>query len=196
MSGSTHSKGVFILTSYVGYKYAQRYPLTLSASLTFEQLYSGVEGDSASSTELYALLSSVARLPIKQYIAVTGSVNQKGEIQPIGGVTEKIEGFFEVCRHRGLTGKQGVMIPYQNVDELTLSDEVVDAVAAGQFHIYPVRTVDEGIEILTGIPAGIPDENGDYLENTVHGIVSKKLRENMETLLSLGKKMEGKSEED
>lgn len=195
MSGSTHSKGVFIFTSYVGYKYAQRYPLTLSASITFEQLYSGVEGDSASSTELYALLSSVAQVPIKQYIAVTGSVNQKGEIQPIGGVTEKIEGFFEVCRHRGLTGKQGVMIPQQNVDELTLSDEVVEAVAAGLFHIYPVRTVDEGIEILMGIPAGIPDEHGDYLEHTVHGLVSRKLRENMETLLKLGKKTEDASEE-
>ena len=196
MSGSTHSKGVFILTSYIGYKYAQKYPLTLAASLTFEQLYSGVEGDSASSTELYALMSSVAKLPIHQYIAVTGSVNQKGEIQPIGAVTEKIEGFFEVCRHRGLTGRQGVMIPHQNVDELTLSDDVVDAVAAGQFHIYPVRTVDEGIEILTGVPAGIPDENGDYLEKTVHGMVSNKLRENMEILLSLGKKMEGQREED
>ena len=154
MSGTSHSKGVLILSGYLGQKYAQKSPLTLTASLTFEQLYDGVDGDSASSTELYAILSSLAEVPIRQYIAVTGSVNQKGEIQPIGGATQKIEGFFAVCQLKGLNGKQGVMIPHQNVNDLALSDEVIAAVKAGNFHVYPVKTIDEGIELLTGIPAG------------------------------------------
>lgn len=187
MSGTSHTKGVLILSGFLGEKYAQKQPLTLTASLTFEQLYEGVDGDSASSTELYAILSSLAGLPIKQYIAVTGSVNQKGEVQPIGGATQKIEGFFAVCKIKGLTGKQGVMIPYQNVDELTLSDEVIEAVRQGQFHIYPVKTIDEGIEILTGVPAGERQPDGSYSPSTVHHLVSMKLKEFMETILKLAK---------
>jgi len=175
MSGSIHDKGVLILTGYLGDKFAQDFPLTISASICFEQLYDGIEGDSASSTELYALLSSLSELPIKQYIAVTGSVNQKGEIQPIGGVNEKIEGFFETCRTRGLNGNEGVIIPWQNVVNLMLKDEIVEAVEEGKFHIYPVKSIDEGIEILTDIPAGIRDENGNYPENTVYYMVQKKI---------------------
>ncbi|EAX48982.1 ATP-dependent protease [Thermosinus carboxydivorans Nor1] len=190
MSGTSHSKGVMILSGYLGQKYAQRQPLTLTASLTFEQLYDGVDGDSASSTELYAILSSLSGLPIKQYIAVTGSVNQKGEIQPIGGATQKIEGFFAVCKIKGLTGQQGVMIPYQNINNLTLSDEVVAAVREGKFHIYPVRTIDEGIEILTGVPAGQLQPDGTYPPGTVHYLVSKKLEEYTQTLVKLGKSVE------
>lgn len=175
MSGSIHDKGVMILTGYLGDKFAQNFPLTISASICFEQLYSGVDGDSASSTELYALLSSLSELPIKQYIAVTGSVNQKGEIQPIGGVNEKIEGFFQTCKARGLKGNEGVMIPWQNVANLMLKDEVIEAVKEGTFHIYPVKSIDEGIEILTDTVAGIRDENGNYPENTVFDMVQKKI---------------------
>ncbi|HOS69117.1 MAG TPA: ATP-binding protein [Bacillota bacterium] len=175
MSGSIHDKGVLILTGYLGDKFAQEFPLTISASICFEQLYDGVEGDSASSTELYALLSSLSELPIKQYIAVTGSVNQKGEIQPIGGVNEKIEGFFQTCKTRGLKGNEGVMIPWQNVDNLMLKDEVIEAVREGKFHIYPVKTIDEGIEILTGTASGTRDESGNYPENTVFYLVQKKI---------------------
>ncbi|MGB9779683.1 Lon protease family protein [Caldanaerobacter sp.] len=150
MSGRIHDKGVMILTGYLGSKFAKDFPLTLSARIVFEQSYEGVEGDSASSTELYALLSSLSDVPIKQGIAVTGSVNQFGEIQPVGGVTYKIEGFYKVCKEKGLTGEQGVIIPYQNVSNLVLSDEVVEAVEKGVFHIYSVKTVEEGMEILTG----------------------------------------------
>jgi lon-related putative ATP-dependent protease len=175
-SGSIHDKGVMILTGYLGYKYAQDKPLALSASIVFEQLYSGVEGDSASSTELYAILSSLANMPINQNFAVTGSVNQRGEIQPIGGVNEKIEGFFKVCKMKGITGTQGVMIPHQNVKNLVLNDEVIDAVREGKFHIYSVETVDQGIEILTGIEAGIPDKDGKYPKGTIHYLVDEKLK--------------------
>jgi predicted ATP-dependent protease len=175
MSGSIHDKGVLILTGYLGDRFAQEFPLTISGSICFEQLYDGVEGDSASSTELYALLSSLAELPIKQYIAVTGSVNQKGEIQPIGGVNEKIEGFFQTCKARGFKGNEGVMIPWQNVVNLMLNDEVIEAVREGKFHIYPVRSIEEGIEILTDVPAGSRDENGNYPENTVFNRVQKKI---------------------
>ena len=154
MSGASHSKGVLILSGYLGDKYARKAPLSVTASLTFEQMYGEVDGDSASSTELYAILSSLAELPLRQDIAVTGSVNQKGEIQPIGGVTEKIEGFFEVCKIKGLTGEQGVMIPIQNIRDLALNDDVIAAVSAGHFHIYPIATVDEGVEVLTGVAAG------------------------------------------
>ncbi len=177
MSGRIHNKGVLILGGYLAAKYAQEMPLTLSATLTFEQLYEGVEGDSASSTELYALLSSLSGLPLRQDIAVTGSVNQMGEIQPIGGVNEKIEGFFAVCRMIGLTGTQGVMIPHQNVVNLMLSDEVIEAVENGQFHIYAVKNIDQGIEILTGVPAGEMKSDGTYNENTVNYLVDKKLRQ-------------------
>jgi lon-related putative ATP-dependent protease len=177
MSGPIHNKGVYILTGYLRGKYAQDKPITMSASLCFEQSYSGVEGDSASSTEIYALLSSLSGLPLRQDIAVTGSVNQKGEIQPIGGVNEKIEGFFDVCKAKGLTGKQGVMIPHLNVGDLMLRKDVVQAVKERKFHIYPVKTIDQGIEILTGMEAGDCLEGGRFKEGTVNALVDKKLRE-------------------
>ena len=191
MSGSSHSKGVMILSGYLGQKYAQRNPLTLTASLTFEQLYGGIDGDSASSTELYAILSSLSGMPIKQSIAVTGSVNQKGEIQPIGGATQKVEGFFAVCKIKGLNGSQGVMIPHQNVINLALNDEVIEAVQQGKFHIYPVKTIDQGIEILTGVPAGEANADGSYPAEAIHGLVSRKLKGYTETLIELGKSAEG-----
>lgn len=149
MSGSIHDKGVMILEGYLSEKFAQDMPLSLTGKICFEQSYGGIDGDSASSSELYALLSSLGNVPLKQYIAVTGSVNQKGEIQPVGGVTEKIEGFFDICNHFGLTGDQGVMIPYQNVEDLVLRDDVIHAVQEGIFHIYPVSSIEEGIEVLT-----------------------------------------------
>ncbi len=175
MSGKSHSKGVFILSAYIGEKYAQDIPLSLTASICFEQLYNPIDGDSASSTELYAILSSLADVPINQSLAVTGSVNQKGEIQPIGGVTDKIEGFFKVCKEKGLNEENGVLIPYQNIKNLTLSDEIVEAVKSGKFHIYPVNSIDEGIEILTGIPAGKQKEDATYEEGTINYLVYKKL---------------------
>ena len=177
MSGPIHNKGVYILAGYLRGKYAQDKPITMSASLCFEQSYSGVEGDSASSTEIYALLSSISGLPLRQDIAVTGSVNQKGEVQPIGGVNQKIEGFFDVCKAKGLTGKQGVMIPHLNIDDLMLRKDVVEAVKEGKFHVYPVKTIDQGIEILTGVESGEQLEEGRFKEGTVNGLVDKKLRE-------------------
>ncbi|MEM3356371.1 MAG: Lon-insertion domain-containing protein, partial [Candidatus Bathyarchaeia archaeon] len=182
MGGPIHTKGVLILSGYLNEKYAQDKPLSLSARLVFEQSYAGVEGDSASSTELYAILSALSGLPIKQYIAVTGSVNQKGEVQAIGGVNEKIEGFFEVCKAKGFTGKQGVMIPESNVQNLMLKEEVVEAVRNGQFHIYAVKTVDEGIEILTGVKAGQRRADGTFEEGTVNHRVDKTLKEMAEKL--------------
>lgn len=176
MSGTTHSKGVYILSAYIGEKYAQENPLSLTASICFEQLYNGIDGDSASSTELYAILSSLAGVPIKQSLAVTGSVNQKGEVQAIGGVTDKIEGFFKVCKTKGLNNENGVLIPYQNVKNLTLSDEVIEAVKNGEFHIYPIYTIDQGIEILTGIKSGELDENGEYEKDSINYLVSEKLK--------------------
>jgi len=175
MSGSTHDKGVLILGGYLGGKYAQQSPLSLSSSVCFEQSYNGVDGDSASSTELYAILSSLAEVPIKQGIAVTGSVNQNGEVQAIGGVNFKIEGHYDVCRLKGLTGAQGVMIPQANVRNLMLRADVVEAVKAGQFHIYSVRTIDEGIEVLTGIAAGARGGDGTYPAGSVNDRVQKKL---------------------
>jgi len=177
LSGSTHDKGVLILSGYMGWKYAQDNPLSLSASLCFEQSYSGVDGDSASSTELYALLSSLSDVPLKQNIAVTGSVNQKGEVQPIGGVNQKIEGFFQVCRAKGLDGSQGVMIPHQNVRNLMLRDEVVQAAKEGKFHIYAVSTIDEGIEILTGVEVGQKSKDGSYPEGSIDWRVDRQLKE-------------------
>lgn len=176
MSGTTHSKGVYILSAYIGEKYAQDIPLSLTASICFEQLYNGVDGDSASSTELYAILSSLASVPIKQCFAVTGSVNQKGEIQPIGGVTEKIEGFFDICKQRGFQPEQGVIIPYQNVANLTLKDEVIETIKEGKFHIYPICTIDEGIEILTGIKAGKLLDDETYEKDSINYLVSEKLK--------------------
>lgn len=182
LSGPTHSKGVLILTNYFAGTYATDKPLSMSASLTFEQSYEGVEGDSASSTELYALLSALSGIPIKQNYAVTGSVNQLGEVQPIGGVTRKIEGFFDVCKTRDLTGSQGVMIPERNVANLMLKQEVIDAVGEGRFHIYPVKTIDQGIEILTGIESGKRRADGSFPEGTIHYLVNGKLAEMAHTL--------------
>ncbi len=176
LSGSSHSKGILILSGYLGEMFAQDMPLSLTASICFEQLYSGVDGDSASSTELYALLSSLSNIPINQAFAVTGSVNQKGEIQPIGGVNDKIEGFFQVCKMRGLDGSHSVIIPKQNVRNLNLSNEVVDAVKEGKFHIYAISTIDEGIELLTGVPSGSKDENGNFPAGTVNYLVYQKLK--------------------
>ncbi len=176
MSGTTHSKGVFILSAYIGEKYAQEVPLSLTASLCFEQLYNPIDGDSASSTELYAILSSLSGVPIKQSLAVTGSVNQKGEVQAIGGVTDKIEGFFKICKEKGLNGENGVLIPTSNVKNLTLNNEILEAVKKGQFHIYPISSIDEGIEILTGVEAGQIDENGNYPQGTINYLVSEKLK--------------------
>jgi lon-related putative ATP-dependent protease len=187
MSGTSHSKGVLILSGYIGQKYAQEIPLSLSASLCFEQLYGGVDGDSASSAELYAILSSLADVPIKQSFAVTGSVNQKGEIQPIGGATSKIEGFFELCKIRGLTGTQGVIIPHQNVKNLVLNDEVIQAVKNKKFHIYAVKTIDEGIEILTGYKAGEKKKDGTYPPNTINYLVYEKLRKYALRVVNFGK---------
>lgn len=176
LSGSSHSKGVFILNGYIGEMFAQDIPLSLTASICFEQLYNGVDGDSASSTELYALLSSLANVPINQAIAVTGSVNQKGEIQPIGGVNEKIEGFYQICKMRGLDGSHGVLIPIQNVDNLSLSDEVVESVKNGEFHIYTASNIEEGIEILTGVPAGKKDKDGKFPAGSVNYLAYEKLK--------------------
>lgn len=176
LSGSTHSKGVLILTGYLGEKFAQDFPLCLTASLCFEQLYNGVDGDSASSTELYAILSSLSEIPINQSIAVTGSVNQKGEIQPIGGVNEKIEGFYQICEERGLDGSHGVMIPIQNVKNLHLPEYIVESVKNGLFHIYAVSTIDEGIEVLTGVPAGKRDKNGNFPAGTINYLAYEKLK--------------------
>lgn len=176
MSGSSHSKGVLILTGFLGERFAQDIPLSLTASICFEQLYNGVDGDSASSTELYGLLSSLSGIPINQSIAVTGSVNQKGQIQPIGGVNEKIEGFYQICKMRGLDGTHGVMIPVQNTKNLQLSDEVVDSVRNGLFKIYAISTIDEGIEVLTGVPAGKQDKDGKFPAGSINYLVYKKLK--------------------
>jgi predicted ATP-dependent protease len=180
--GPIHTKGVLILSGYLNGRYAHENPLSLSARLVFEQNYQGVEGDSASSTELYAILSALSGLPIKQNLAVTGSVNQKGEVQAIGGVNEKIEGFFEVCKAKGFTGKQGVMIPESNVQNLMLKEEIVEAVKEGKFHIYSVETIDEGIEILTGTRAGAKRSDGTYEDETVNCRVDKRLKEMAERL--------------
>jgi len=182
LAGPIHTKGVLILSGYLAEKYAQDKPLSLSARLVFEQSYGMVEGDSASSTELYGILSALSGIPIKQNIAVTGSVNQKGEVQAIGGVNEKIEGFFEVCKTKGLTGIQGVLIPESNVENLMLKEEVVDAVKAGKFHIYPVKTIDEGIEILAGVKAGARRPDGTFEEGTVNYRVDKRLKEMAEKI--------------
>jgi lon-related putative ATP-dependent protease len=198
MGGPIHTKGVLILGGYLNEKFARDKPLSLSARLVFEQNYEGVEGDSASSTELYAILSILSGLPIKQNLAVTGSVNQKGEVQAIGGVNEKIEGFFEVCKAKGFTGKQGIMMPESNVQNLMLKEEIVDAVKEGKFHIYPVKTIDEGIEILTGVKAGTRGKDGAFESGTVNYKVDERLKEMAERLkafpqffLEGGRKSEG-----
>ena len=188
LSGNTHNKGVLILSGYLREKYTQDKPLTISASIAFEQSYGGVDGDSASSTEIYALLSSLSGVPIRQDIGVTGSINQKGEIQPIGGVNQKIEGFFDCCRKKGLTGKQGVMIPDTNVKDLMLRKDVVDSVKKGKFRVYSVRTVDEGIKILTGKEAGKVKVNGSYPKGTINYLVNERLKNLAEGLNKFGKK--------
>jgi len=177
MGGNIHSKGVMILTGYLGEQFAQNHPLNLNASICFEQSYDGVDGDSASSTEAYCLLSSLSGRPLRQDIAVTGSMNQHGMIQPVGGINQKIEGFYHVCKINGLTGKQGVMIPKQNMRHLMLKDEVIKAVEKGKFHIWAVSTVDEGIELLTGMKAGEVNKNGKYPTGTIKYLVSKRLEE-------------------
>jgi lon-related putative ATP-dependent protease len=192
MTGPIHNKGLLILSSYLGRMYAQNFPLSISARIAFEQTYGGVEGDSASSTELYCMLSALSGEPLKQNIAVTGSVDQFGNIQPIGGVNEKIEGFFRYCKIFGLTGEQGVMIPYQNEQHLMLNHDVIDAVKKGKFHIWSVATIDEGIEILTGVKAGTPDADGEYPEDTIHGRVKGCLEGWIERSVMHRKKMEDK----
>ncbi|MEA4816622.1 MAG: AAA family ATPase [Lachnospiraceae bacterium] len=177
MSGPTHNKGVQVINGYLGQTYAQDFPLSLSARICFEQNYSGIDGDSASSTELYCILSSLSGLPIRQDLAVTGSVNQWGDIQPIGGVIFKIEGFFDICKKKGLTGTQGVIIPNSNVNNLVLKDEVVEAVKSGMFHIYAINSINEGIELLMGVPAGERGKTRKYPVKSVHGLVLKKLEE-------------------
>jgi len=182
LSGPIHDKGVMILTGYLGGKFARDKPLSFSASICFEQSYEGVEGDSASSTELYALLSAFSGLPIRQGIAVTGSVNQHGQVQPIGGVNHKIEGFYAVCKAKGLTGDQGVVIPKLNERNLMLNDEVVQAVESGRFHVWSVSDVDQGIEILTGVPAGKPAPDGSYPEGSVNCLVDQRLKAMVESM--------------
>ena len=186
MSGPIHEKGVLTLTGYMGGTYAQHQPLSLTASLTFEQNYVMIDGDSASCSELYAMLSSLGEIPVRQGIGVTGSVNQRGEVQPIGGVNEKIEGFFRLCRTRGLTGEQGVVIPASNADNLMLHEDVVAAIGEGQFHIWSINHIDEGIELLTGVPAGRRDESGEYPEGTVHHRVQTRLFELAKELNNFG----------
>ncbi len=185
LSGPIHDKGVLILTGYLRHKYSQREPLNLTASLCFEQSYGGIDGDSASSTEIYALLSSLSGVPINQEFAVTGSVNQLGDIQPIGGVNEKIEGFFDVCKAQGFTGKQGVVIPVQNERHLMLRKDVAEAVRKGKFHVYSISSIDEGIELLMGRPAGKMSKDCKYPPDTVHGMVMKRLREMNEALAAI-----------
>jgi len=193
LGGPLHSKGVLILSSFLGARYIPDEPLSLSASLVFEQSYTGIDGDSASSAELYALLSDLAGIPIQQGLAVTGSVNQKGEVQAIGGVNEKIEGFFDVCRLMpgGLTGEQGVVIPRANMRHLMLRHDVIEAVRTGRFHIYAVSTVDEGIEVLTGVPAGERGPDGTFPEGTVNRRVEDRLRFFADRSREGGKNREG-----
>jgi len=192
LSGPTHNKGVLILSGYLGWKYAQKKPLSLSASLCFEQSYEGVDGDSASSAELYAILSALSGVPIKQGIAVTGSINQTGEVQAIGSVNHKIEGFFRVCKAKGLTGDQGVIIPAANIRNLMLHEDVTEAAAQGKFHIYAVSTVDEGIELLTGIPAGQRRNDGRFPKGTINYLVDRRLKEMSESLKAYQPEAPGK----
>lgn len=186
LGGRIFGKGFLILKGYLSGQYAQDKPMAVSASVTFEQTYDEVEGDSASCAELYAILSSLSGLPLKQGLAVTGSVNQHGEVQAIGGVTRKVEGFFDVCKARGLTGDQGVIIPQSNVKNLMLKREVVEAVREGKFHIFAVRTVDDGIELLTGVPAGTRHASGAFPKGTVHYLVGKLLESFVDKLKEYG----------
>jgi predicted ATP-dependent protease len=186
LSGKTHNKGVLILEGYLRNRYAQDKPLSMSASICFEQSYTPIEGDSASASEAYALISSLAGVPIRQNLTVTGSINQRGEIQPIGGVNEKIEGFFDVCMARGLQPDQGVLIPALNEVDLMLRKDVVEAVAAGKFHVFTIRSVDQGIEILTGVKAGERQVDGRYPVGTINYLVDERLAELAEGLREWG----------
>ena len=187
LSGSTHNKGVLILGGYLRKMFAQDKPLAMSASIAFEQSYSGVDGDSASSTEMYALLSSLANVPIRQGIAVTGSVNQNGDVQAIGGVNHKIEGFFACCKAKGLTGNQGVVIPKANVPDLMLKTEVVEAVREGRFHVWSVASIEEGIELLTGKKAGKRRKDGSYPKGSIYALVDQRLSELAKGMVNFGK---------
>jgi predicted ATP-dependent protease len=191
LGGPIHSKGVLILSGYLGSRYAPEYPLSLSASLVFEQSYGGVEGDSASLAELCALLSALAGAPIRQSLAVTGSVNQHGDVQPIGGVNEKIEGFFDACKAKGLTGDQGVLIPAANTEQLMVRQDVVEAAERGEFSVYPVANVDEAIELLTGLPAGRRDEQGAFPEGSINERVESRLIELAERQRDFAESSEG-----
>jgi predicted ATP-dependent protease len=182
MSGKIHEKAIMIISSYLGSRYAVKKPISLSASITFEQLYEMIEGDSATIAELYALLSSISGVPLKQGIAVTGSMDQNGEVQPIGGVNEKIEGFFDLCNSRGLNGEHGVIIPRRNIKNLNLKWEVVEAVRDGRFNIYAIDRMEEGLEILTDLKAGELDEQGLYPEGTINYLVTKRLTEITESM--------------
>jgi predicted ATP-dependent protease len=195
LSGPIHSKGVLILAGLLGDRYARERPLSLSASLVFEQSYGEVDGDSASSAEFYVLLSAIAGIPIKQSFAVTGSINQHGEVQAIGGVNEKIEGFFDICKARGLSGDQGVLIPSSNVENLMLRQDVIDAVKADQFSIFSVQNINQGIEILTGVPAGEPDDEGHYPPDTVNGRVMARLQELAEKALEFSQQNANRSKD-
>lgn len=187
LSGNIHDKGVLILSGYIGNRFAQKKPLSLSASIGFEQSYETIDGDSASAAELIVICSSLSGVPIKQSLAITGSVNQKGQIQPIGGVNEKVEGFYEVCKAKGLTGEQGVVIPHQNVKNLMLKKEIVQAVKEGKFHIYPVETIDQAIEVLTGKEAGTRSDSGKFKRGTVNYLVDNKLRQYAEDFRKFGR---------
>jgi predicted ATP-dependent protease len=191
LSGKLHTKGVIILSSYLREHFAQDKPLALTASLCFEQTYGMVDGDSASSTELFTLLSAIADVPIFQGLAATGSVSQKGEIQPVGGVTRKIEGFFDICKYKGLTGNQGVVMPNKSVKDLMLKQEVVEAVKKGKFHIYPIKTIEQGIEILTGMKAGKRRKDGTYTKGTLFRLVDDRLRELAERARDFAKEKQG-----
>lgn len=187
LSGPIHTKGVLILAGFLANRYAQDKPLSLSARLVFEQSYGGIEGDSASSTELYAILSALSGLPVNQAIAVTGSVNQNGEVQAIGGANEKIEGYFEICKSAGLTGEQGIVLPASNVVNLMLKESVVEAISEGKFHLWPVHSIDEGIEVLTGVKAGERQADGNFEPNSVNALVDQRLRKMAEDLQRFGK---------
>ena len=192
LGGPLHSKGVLILSGFLADRFGRDQPLALAASLVFEQSYGGVDGDSASSAELYALMSALSGVPIHQRFAVTGSVNQRGEVQAIGGANQKIEGFFDVCRARGLTGDQGVLIPASNVRHLMLRQDVVEACAAGEFAVYAVESIDQGLEILTGVPAGEPDADGIYPEGTINRLAADRLADFADKARKMGGAGNGK----
>jgi predicted ATP-dependent protease len=185
MSGPIHSKGVLVIAGFLAARFGQHKPPVFSASLVFEQTYEAIDGDSASSSELYALLSALSGCPLRQELAVTGSVDQQGGIQPVGGLNEKIEAFYDLCAAKGLNGRQGVLIPERNRDALMLRSDVADVIAAGRFHIYAINTVEEGIELLSGVPAGVSDENGHYPDGTLFRAVEMRLKRFLQAMTEL-----------